>query len=81
MNLLTTAMKNYLIEFNNDMQNYKNIKLSESEREVIRDALEMYRNEVTKRLYSEVKSNFTTEYHDIMILEIDEILEIVSEEE
>ena len=81
MNLLTTEMKNYLIEFNNDMQNYKNIKLSESEREVIRDALEMYRNEVTKRLYSEVKSNFTTEYHDIMILEIDEILEIVSEEE
>jgi hypothetical protein len=41
----------------------------------------MYRNEVTRRLYSEVKSNFVTEYHDIMLLEIDEILEVLGVEE
>jgi hypothetical protein len=54
------------------LQNYKDIKLSESNREIIRDALEMYRNVVTKRLYSDVRTNYAN-YHDIMILEIDEI--------
>jgi hypothetical protein len=58
-----------------ELENFKDIKLSESNREILKDALEMYRNEVTKRLYSEVKSIFVTEYHDIMLLEIDEILE------
>jgi hypothetical protein len=58
-----------------------NVILSESNREIIKDALEMYRNEVTKKLYSDVKSNYTTEYHDIMILEIDEILEVLGTEE
>jgi hypothetical protein len=61
------------------LQNYKDIKLSESNREIIRDALEMYRNVVTKRLYSEVRTNYAN-YHDIMILEIDEILEILGVE-
>ena len=62
------------------LQNYKDIKLSESNREIIRDALEMYRNVVTKRLYSDVKTNYAN-YHDIMILEIDEILEVLGVEE
>jgi hypothetical protein len=62
------------------LENYKDIKLSESNREIIRDALEMYRNEVTKRLYSEVGTNYA-DYHDIMILEIDEILEVLRVEE
>jgi len=58
-----------------ELENFKDINLSESNREIIKDALEMYRNEVTKRLYSDVKSIFVAEYHDIMLLEIDEILE------
>ena len=58
-----------------------NVIFSESNRDIIKDALEMYRNEVTRRLYSEVKSNFVTEYHDIMLLEIDEILEVLGVEE
>ena len=62
------------------LQNYKDIKLSESNREIIKDALEMYRNVVTKRLYSDVRTNYAN-YHDIMILEIDEILEVLGVEE
>ena len=62
------------------LQNYKDIKLSESNREIIRDVLEMYRNVVTKRLYSDVRTNYAN-YHDIMILEIDEILEVLGVEE
>ena len=58
-----------------------NVIFSESNRDIIKDALEMYRNEVTRRLYSEVKSNFVTEYHDIMLLDIDEILEVLGVEE
>lgn len=63
------------------LENVKNVKLSESNRDIIRDALEMYRNEVTKRLYAEVESNYVNEYHDIMLLEIDEILEVLGIEE
>jgi hypothetical protein len=67
--------------FSHELENYKDIKLSESYRDIIRDALELYRNEVTKRLHSEVESIFVTEYHDIMLLEIDEILEVLGVEE
>jgi ribosomal protein L20A (L18A) len=62
------------------LQNYKDIKLSESNREIVRDALEMYRNKVTERLYSDIGTNYTN-YHDIMILEIDEILEVLGVED
>ena len=68
------------MHFSEQLQNYKDIKLSESNREIIRDALEMYRNEVTERLYSDVRTNYAN-YHDIMILEIDEILEVLGVEE
>jgi len=62
-----------------DFENYQDIKLSESNRSVVRDALEHYRVLVTARLYGDVDSIFIREKHDIELLEIDEILELMEE--
>jgi|APGre2960657404_1045060.scaffolds.fasta_scaffold252889_1 hypothetical protein len=70
-----------IAQYSFELQDYKNITLSVSNRNIIRDALEMYRNEMTKKLYSDVESNFTTEYYDIELLEIDEVIEILGIEE
>ena len=63
-----------------DFENYQDIKLSESNRDVIREALEHYRNVVTARLYGDVKTPYIQEKHDIELLEIDEILELMENE-
>jgi hypothetical protein len=63
----------------NILENYVDIKLSESNRSIIRDALEAYRNEVTAKVYGDTESVFDTEYHDIMLDEIDEIMVLVVE--
>lgn len=64
-----------------DLENYQDIKLSESNRDVIRSALEHYRNVVTIKLYGDVESPYIQEKHDIELLEIDEILELMEEKE
>ena len=63
----------------NILENYIDIKLSESNRSIIRDALEAYRNEVTAKVYGDTESVFDTEYHDIMLDEIDEIMVLMVE--
>jgi hypothetical protein len=63
----------------NILENYVDIKLSESNRSIIRDALEAYRNEVTAKVYGDTESVFDTEYHDIMLDEIDEIMVLMVE--
>jgi len=55
-------------------ENYKTVKLSESNRQILRDALEYYRNAVTVSLYTE-----GNEYEDIELLEIDEILNTIGD--
>jgi|LauGreDrversion4_2_1035121.scaffolds.fasta_scaffold36107_4 hypothetical protein len=57
----------------------KIISLNESHTEAVKEALELYRNQLTLKLYGNTKSNFNTEYYDIEILVVDEILEKLGE--
>lgn len=50
-----------------------------NERIMLRDALEAHRVRVTKRMFNDDLSR--TEYHDIELLEIDEMLEKLGEQE
>ena len=63
------------------MENYNQVKLSQSNREVIREALEMFRNHVTLMAYGDTESHYDGEYLDIMLDEVDEILQFVEEKE
>ena len=60
-------------------ENFRTIKLSESNRSIIRDALEAYRNNRTIALYSERDPN-RADFVDIEILEIDEIFDLIGDE-
>jgi len=62
-----------------DRLDTKSIFLSDSNRIIIREALEAHRNELTAKLYGDVPSNCSTEYFDIEIQEVDEILEQLGE--
>jgi hypothetical protein len=55
-----------------ECENYRTVELSESNREIILTALELYRTTVTEKLCDD-----PTEYHDIELLEIDEIIETI----
>ena len=56
------------------------ISLDESHRVAMREALECYRNELTTKLYGDSPSNLSTEYFDIEIEVVDEILEQLGED-
>lgn len=60
------------------LDNPKTFDLIESQRFIIGEALEAYRNEVTARLYDERDPN-RADAVDIELLEIDEILELIGE--
>ena len=62
-----------------EIENFRMIKLSESNQYIVREALEAYRNEKTDDLHFERDPN-RAEYIDIEILEIDEILELIGDE-
>ena len=62
-----------------EIENFRMIKLSESNRYLVREALEAYRNEKTSDLYDERDPN-RADYIDVEILEIDEILELIGDE-
>ena len=62
-------------------ENYELIRLSESNRYLVRNALELYRNQITAKLYGDIEDDIDPVYHDIELLEIDEILELLKEED
>lgn len=70
---------NTIKDFMDEMERYRDIKLSESYRSIISTALEEYRNTVTQRLYSDIETNYDNEYHDIELIEIDEILQLMED--
>ena len=61
-----------------EIEKYRLIRTNESNRSIIRTALEQYRNIVTMHLYT--AKDYSAEYHDIELLEIDEILENLGED-
>jgi hypothetical protein len=62
-----------------DLADKKTFVFAVNHRIMLRDALEAYRLQVTKRMFNDVPS--MTEYHDIELDEIDEILEQLGEQE
>jgi hypothetical protein len=62
-----------------DVENCRMVKMSESNRYIVRELLEKYRNEATMQMFDNT-SEYNQEYWDIMVLEIDEILESIGEE-
>lgn len=58
----------------------KTIVLDASHRIAMREALELYRNKLTAGLYGDSSSNLKTEYFDIEIEVVDEILELLGED-
>jgi len=66
-------MKKELGQYMRELEDYRTIELSESNRIVILTALEIYRTFVTARLYKTGK-----DHDDIELLEIDEIIENIT---
>ena len=62
-----------------DLSDNKTFVFAVNHRILLRDALEAYRVQVTKQLFNDATS--MTEYHDIELDEIDEILEKLGEQE
>lgn len=59
-----------------ELTNTREIPLNDSNRMIIRSALELYRNETTIKLYGDLCN---IEYYDIELLEIDEILQLLKD--
>jgi hypothetical protein len=66
-------------EFMREIENFKNVELSESYRLVIREALVLYKSSI--EVYEDAFNTNQKEYNEITCLEVDEILTILEEVE